>query len=312
MTVQIGYLLPTRESIMEGRPEAAPLLALAERAEALGYDSVWIGDSLLARPRHEPITMLSAVAARTRKVMVGTAVLLPALRNPVLLAHQVATLDQVSEGRLILGVGIATDVPNIRAEFRAAGVPFEKRVGTMMEGLRLAKALWTGKPVDWDGRWHVEQGVIGPTPHRPGGPPIWGGGSAPAALARAGKHFDGWFPTGPDSKVFGEHWRQVQAAAREAGRDPSKLDAAVYLTLAVDEKPGVAEQRLNDFLSAYYGQRPDVLRKRQASFAGSMQAAVEWIQGYVNAGARHLVLRFAGDHQQNLDRFATIRASLQG
>ena len=132
MSVQIGYLLPTRESIMEGRPEAGPLLALAERAEALGYDSVWIGDSLLARPRHEPITMLAAVAARTRKVKVGTAVLLPALRNPVLLAHQVATLDQVSEGRLILGVGIATDVPNIRAEFRAAGVPFEKRVGTMM------------------------------------------------------------------------------------------------------------------------------------------------------------------------------------
>jgi alkanesulfonate monooxygenase SsuD/methylene tetrahydromethanopterin reductase-like flavin-dependent oxidoreductase (luciferase family) len=310
MAVSIGYLLPTRESIMEGRPQAAPLLALAERAEALGYDSVWIGDSLLARPRHEPITLLSAVAARTRKVKIGTAVLLPALRNPVLLAHQVATLDQVSEGRLILGVGIATDVPNIRAEFRAAGVPFEKRVGTMMEGLRLAKALWSGKPVDWDGRWHVEQGVIGPTPHRPGGPPIWGGGSAPAALARAGKHFDGWFPTGPDSKVFGGHWRQVQAAAREAGRDPQALDAAIYLTLAVDENAATAEERLNGFLSAYYGQRPDVLRKRQASFAGSVQAAVDWIQGYVNEGARHVVLRFAGDHERNLEAFAKVRASL--
>jgi alkanesulfonate monooxygenase SsuD/methylene tetrahydromethanopterin reductase-like flavin-dependent oxidoreductase (luciferase family) len=159
MAVRIGYLLPTRESIMEGRPEAGPLLALAERAEALGYDSVWIGDSLLARPRHEPITLLAAVAARTRSVQVGTAVLLPALRNPVLLAHQVATLDQVSAGRVILGVGIATDVPNIRAEFRAAGVPFDKRVGTMMEGLRLCKALWSGNPVDWDGRWHVEQGA---------------------------------------------------------------------------------------------------------------------------------------------------------
>jgi alkanesulfonate monooxygenase SsuD/methylene tetrahydromethanopterin reductase-like flavin-dependent oxidoreductase (luciferase family) len=310
MSACIGYLLPTRESIMEGRPEAAPLLALAERAEALGYDSVWIGDSLLARPRHEPITLLSAVAARTRKVKIGTAVLLPALRNPVLLAHQVATLDQVSEGRLILGVGIATDVPNIRAEFRAAGVPFEKRVGTMMEGLRLAKALWSGKPVDWDGRWHVEQGLIGPTPHRPGGPPIWGGGSAPAALARAGKHFDGWFPTGPDSKVFGGHWRQVQAAAREAGRDPQALDAAIYLTLAVDENAATAEERLNGFLSAYYGQRPDGLRKRQASFAGSVQAAVDWIQGYVNEGARHVVLRFAGDHERNLEAFAKVRAML--
>src|SRR3954468_19544013 len=82
MAVRIGYLLPTRERVMEGRPEAAPLLALAERAEALGYDSIWVGDSILARPRHEPLTLLSAVAARTSRVELGTAVLLPALRNP--------------------------------------------------------------------------------------------------------------------------------------------------------------------------------------------------------------------------------------
>ena len=99
MTLRIGYLLPTRESVMEGRPEAGPLLALAERAEQLGYDSVWVGDSVLARPRHDAITLLAAAAARTKRVKLGTAVLLlPALRNPVLLAHQVATLDQVSGG----------------------------------------------------------------------------------------------------------------------------------------------------------------------------------------------------------------------
>ena len=311
MVASIGYLLPTRESIMEGRPEAEPLLRLAERAESLGYDAVWIGDSLLARPRHEPITMLAAVAARTRRVKVGTAVLLPALRNPVLLAHQVATLDQVSAGRVILGVGIATDVPNIRAEFRAAGVPFEKRVGTMMEGLRLCKALWRGEPVDWDGRWHVEQGVIGPVPHQPGGPPIWGGGSAPAALERAARHFDGWFPTGPDSKTWGEQWRQVQAVAAEEGRKPGDVQPAIYLTLAVDEDAAKAGERIDAFLSAYYGQRPDVLKKRQACFSGSMQAAVEWIGAYVHEGARHLVLRFAGEHERHLDQFARLREKLQ-
>src|SRR4029078_11713731 len=145
---------------------------------------VGAGRSPLARRAPEPITLLAGVAARTKNVKLGTAVLLPALRNPVLLAHQVATLDQVSAGRVILGIGIASDVANIRAEFRSAGVPWEKRVGTLMEGMRLCKALWTGKAVDWDGRWDVEQGVIGPTPHQPGGPPLWGGGSAPAALER--------------------------------------------------------------------------------------------------------------------------------
>ena len=152
MGPRIGYLLPTRENVMAGQPQAAPLLGLAERAASLGFDSVWVGDSLLARPRHDPLTLLAAVAARVPRVELGTAVLLPALRNPVLLAHQVATLDQISEGRLILGVGIASDVPNIRAEFTAAGVPFDKRVGRMLEGLRLCRALWTGEPVDWDGR----------------------------------------------------------------------------------------------------------------------------------------------------------------
>src|SRR3954463_12416300 len=102
MTPRIGYLLPTREHIMEGRPEAAPLLDLAARAEALGYDSIWVGDSVLARPRHEPVALLAAVAGRGKRGGLGTAVLLPALRIPVMLAHQVATLDQVSQGRLIL------------------------------------------------------------------------------------------------------------------------------------------------------------------------------------------------------------------
>src|SRR5882724_4486043 len=242
---KLGYLLPTRERTMGGQEETAPLLALAERAERLGFDSIWVGDSLLARPRHDPLTLLAAVAARTRKAALGTAVLLPALRNPVVLAHQLATLDQISEGRLVLGAGIASDVPNIRAEFEAAGVPFEGRVGRMMEGLRLARALWTGKPVDWDGRWRVEGGVLGPTPHRPGGPPIWLAGSVRPAFERAARHFDGWFAN--------------EASLREAGRDDDKFVAAMYLTLAIDEDAGRAEQRIDAFLEHYYGQPATVM-----------------------------------------------------
>src|ERR1700709_1498997 len=102
MPPRIGYLLPTREQVMQGRPEAAPLLALAERAAGLGHVSCGCGDSVRLRPRHEPLTLLSAVAARTRHAELGTAVLLPALRNPVVLAHAIATLDQISEGRFIL------------------------------------------------------------------------------------------------------------------------------------------------------------------------------------------------------------------
>ena len=312
MTVRLGYLLPTHERIMEGQPDVAPMLTLAEQAEGMGFDSLWVGDSLLARPRHEPMTLLAGVAGRVGRVELGTAVLLPALRNPVLLAHQAATVDQISEGRLILGVGIAGDVPNIRAEFAAAGVPFEKRVGRMMEGLRLCRALWSGEAVDWDGRWPVEQGVLAPTPHRPGGPPIWGGGSHPDGLARAGKTMDGWFPTGPDAAGWADHWAQVQAAARDAGRDPADVTAAIYLTLCIDDDADAANARVNDYLERYYGVSAELLRRRQACFGGSASGAADFINGYINAGASHVILRFAGDAKRHMKTVMELRGDLAG
>ncbi|MBT6275465.1 MAG: LLM class flavin-dependent oxidoreductase [Chromatiales bacterium] len=309
MSTKIGYLVPTRESVMEGRPETAPLLALSEKAEALGYDSLWIGDSLLARPRHEPLTLLAGLATRTKKVELGTAVLLPAFRNPVVMAHQVSTLDQLSEGRLILGVGIAGDVPNIRAEFEAAGVTFDKRVGRMMEGLRLCQALWSGEAVNWDGRWKVDNAVLGPVPYRKGGPPIWGGGSHPDGLKRAGKSMDGWFPTGPnDPAVWRAQWDDVKNHASAAGRDPNDLTGALYLTTFVDDDAVAAEAKVDDFLESYYGVPGQVIRRRQACFGGPAEAVADWMAGFLEAGVEHLVMRFSGDHDRHLDAIADIRA----
>lgn len=311
MPPKIGYLLPTREAVMEGRPEAAPLLTLGEKAEDLGFDSVWIGDSIIAKPRHEPITLLAGVAGRTKTVKLGTAVLLPALRNPVVLAHQVATLDQVSDGRVILGVGIAADNPSIRAEFEAVGVPFEKRVGRMMEGLRLCRALWSGEPVDWDGRWKMHQATVGPTPVQAGGPPIWGGGSAPASLKRAAEHFDGWFPSGPsDTKVWGSQWREVLGHLDAAGRSRDGFDGAIYLTLSIDDDAEKANNTLNAFLESYYSVPAEGLRKRQAGYGGPAAGAAEWLKAYVDEGANHLMIRFAGNHDRHLETFVKIREEL--
>ena len=310
MPPRIGYLLPTREQILIGQPQTAPLLGLAARAERLGFDSLWVGDSLLARPRHEPLTLLAAVASRVPRVDIGTAVLLPALRNPVLLAHQVATLDQIAEGRLILGVGIAADIPNIRAEFTAAGVPFEKRVGRLLEGLRLARALWTGQPVSWDRRWKVENGVLGPTPYRVGGPPIWIGGSLPASRDRAGRYFDGWMPIAPNAEQWRQQWAEIQTIARQAGRDPTALAGAMYLSVVVDDDAARANDRLDHYLERYYGLPAAVVRTWQACYAGSGEGLAQWLRGYAAAGVDHFVLRFAGDHERHLNLVAGLRGSL--
>ena len=310
MTPKLGYLLPTRERIMEGKPETGPMLDLASRARDLGYDSIWVGDSLLARPRHDPLTLLAAVAGRVPGVELGTAVLLPALRNPVVLAHQVATLDQVSEGRFILGVGIAADAPSIRAEFTAAGVPFDKRVGRMMEGLRLMRALWTGQPVDWDGRWQVSQGTLAPVPFRAGGPPVWIGGNLKASLDRAGKHFDGWFPIAPSPETFATQWADIKATARAEGRDADAMTGAMYLTIALDDDADAANARLDTFLERYYSQPAALLRRRQSCYAGPAAGLGAYLKAYADAGVSHLMLRFAGEPEAQMATASRVRRNL--
>ena len=297
MAVEFGVLLPTREAVMSGRPETAPMLAMAERAEAAGFDSVWIGDSLTARPRHEPLTLLAAVAARTRRVRLGTGVLLPALRNPVVLAHVVGTLDRIAEGRVILGVGIAADTPAIRKEFAAAGVPWDRRVGRFLETIEICRALWRQDGASFSGKHFTLQDVtVEPKPHRAGGPPIWIGGSGPTALREAAR-FDAWFPTGPSVDFFADHFPRVQAAAHAAGRAPDAVTGAAYVTLALDPSPAAAEQRLHAFIETYYGAPARVILARQAAYAGPIEGCVEWLQRWIDAGARHLALRFAGGDQ---------------
>ncbi len=309
--VQVGVLLPTREAVMSGRPEAGPLLEMAERAEAAGYDSVWAGDSLLARPRFEPLTLLAAAAARTRRVVLGTAVLLPALRHPLLLAHAAASLDRIAEGRLVLGVGIASDRPPTRKEFEAIGVPFAQRAGRMVESLAMCRRLWSarapGDRVSFEGKyWTLERAQILPLPHRPGGPPIWMGGSSEAACRRAGQTADGWFPTSPTPETFRRGWTLVLDAAREAKRSSGALTPALYATVRLDDDTDAARKEMARFIEGYYGVPYEVIAARQGCYAGPVKGCREWLAGFIEAGARHVVLRFAGpDQSDQLERATT-------
>jgi probable F420-dependent oxidoreductase len=310
MAPKIGYLLPTRERVMEGQPDGVALLDLAQRAEGLGFDSVWIGDSLFDKPRHEPLTMLAGIAGRTKKVTLGTAVLLPALRNPVLLAQQAATVDQLSAGRLVLGLGIGSGNPGAQAEFVAAGVPFEKRVGRLLESLRLCRALWSGEPVDWDGRWQLAGATLGPTPHRPGGPPIWMGGNSAGAQQRAGRYFEGWMPDPREAADYGDGWEAVKTIAAQQGRDPSAITAALYLTLRIDEDEAAARAQMDAFFENYYPGRGAQMCRTKPWYAGSAAGAGDYLNAYAQAGASHFVIRFTGDHNSQLEAVTNLRAQL--
>ena len=312
MSVCLGYLLPTRERVMVGVHETDQILKLGDKAEEVGLDSVWIGDSLLAKPRHEPLSLIAAIAGRTKRIQMGTAVLLPMLRNPVLLAHQAATIDQISHGRLILGVGTARDVPAIRNEFTAAGVPFEKRIGTMLEGMRLCRALWAGGPVDWEGRWTVKGAELAPEPFTAGGPAIWSGGGVPDALQRAGRYFNGWFPSGAgNGKLWGESWAQVKAHATEAGRDPAAIVGAAYVTVSIQDDLARANAELDHYLESYYNLPAEQIRSQQYCFAGDQSAATDWVCEFVQGGASHMCLRFTGSNDEHqMEILAALREKL--
>ena len=295
---KLGYLIPTREYVMTGKHETTALIEQGRQARVLGFDSLWVGDSLFARPRHDPLTLLAGFATAVPEVELGTAVLLAALRNPIILAQQLATIDQLSEGRLIVGVGIGADTPAIRAEFAAAGVPFEKRVGRLVESMNLCKALWRGEPVNWDGRWRLSDVTIGPEPYRPGGPPIWYASSVDKGVKRAATWFDGWFPIGPDAETI----------ARQHKLLDDETTTAVYVTLCIHDDANEANRLIDDYLVDYYKAPAKVMRRMQAICSGDADTVVNSLRAFIDAGADHLIIRVVGDVPSTLSAIAERRS----
>lgn len=305
--VSFGLLLPTREIVMhQTSPDFNQIVELAERAEAAGFDSVWVGDSVLARPRLEAFTTLAAVATRTQRVKLGTAVLLSALRHPVVLANEAANLDLLSQGRLILGLGIATKGPAVEAEFKACGVNFSRRIGIFEEGVTLMRQLWTEPSVTFNGRHFQLQDVsLGLRPRQSAGIPLWLAGSVDNALRRVVRLGDGWFPNPTSPQVFTEQWQQLKTFAEEAGRDVHRLHRCVYTTLNINDDVAQAEREMRAFIEGYYHTAFDVMAQRQSVCFGKATTCASWLNAFAAAGAQTIVIRFGcPDQVSQLERCA--------
>ena len=283
-TMETGLLLPSREALLWADGDMAFLVEAAVEAEKAGYDSVWVGDSLLARPRGEPLTILAAVTGATTRVTLGTAVLLPLLRHPVSLAHALATLDRLSKGRLIVGVGPGADLPGTHAELKAVGVPSDRRVSGMAAAMERCRRLWRNEEPDIE---------LQPRPFRAGGPPIWLGGTGPRMLGLTGSTFHGWLPLSPTPDDYASGLRAVHEAAERSGRDPGSVATGVYLTVAVADSAREATAELDAYIKAYYGVPAEVMARGMAMHAGTQESAAEWFAAYREAGAHHVVIRLA-------------------
>ncbi|NEW38565.1 LLM class flavin-dependent oxidoreductase [Nocardia cyriacigeorgica] len=298
--LKIGYLLPTRDQAIQGVHEPGRFVEHARRAEDVGLDSVWAGDSPVTRPRADPLMVLAAAAKATERVSLGTAVLLPALRHPILLAHQLATLDRLSSGRLITGMGGGFPNPATEAQFAALGIEFGRRIGRMTESIDIMRRLWSGEAVSYHGKHFAFEDVqLAPAPSRPGGPPIWLAGSGGPALRRVAQLADGWLPYPTEAGAYSAERQVIEQAGSRS------VTPALYATLCLDEDPEKARERLRTSIERYYNAPLEFVASIQAMFAGTAGQAADWLAGYAAAGARHVVIRLAADdHHEGLEEFA--------
>ncbi|HZQ34284.1 MAG TPA: LLM class flavin-dependent oxidoreductase [Dehalococcoidia bacterium] len=259
----------------------------AELAEALGFDSVWVGDHLLWHtPAPDPAVVLGALSARTSRVRIGSGVMLAALRPPVVIAKQAATLDLLSGGRFVLGVGAGGENP---AEFAAAGVDVRERGGRLDETIAICRALWSRPSATFSGRYYQLREVRFDLPvATPGGPPIWVGGRSPAALRRAGRLGDGWLAFAVDPERFAGGWRRVCEEAERAGRDPARLTPALQLWCQFAEDTAAARSALAAAIEAFY--RVPFRRFEPYCLAGDASAWLRRLRTFVDAGVRHFNL----------------------
>ncbi|SES25986.1 LLM class flavin-dependent oxidoreductase [Actinokineospora terrae] len=302
MSASFGYLLPTF-----AQAGLDDLVELGRQAEDLGLDAVWVPDSPLVYGLPDPLVLLSALAATTERITIATGVLLGALRHPVLLAHSLATLDRLARGRLVVGLGSGFTDPATERQFAALGVPFRDRGERLAESITVLRSLWTGAPITQAGRHFTFHDVaLSPLPHSASGPPIWLAGSGARAEARVGRLADGWLPYPPTVDRFVDGWRRVQAAA--AGRTDPPVPG-LYATIAVDSSADKAQQRLRTVVEQWYGYPFDAVSALQAMFAGTPAGVRDWLEPYLEAGVRTVVLRVADDQlRRGLETAAAVRA----
>ena len=308
--VQLGCLLPTRGLLLNAdQPgDAESVLRLATWAEDAGIGAVWVGDSLTAKPRLEALTTLAAIAARTSRVRLGTAVMLMALRHPVLLAQMIGTVDLISGGRLQLGVGVGGAFNAMQqAEWRNAGVNQRTRTARLEEMLPIIKGLNTGQPFTFDGRhFQLDDVVMEPAPVQPAGVPVYlgvhwhGRGDGQGAqrerqARRAARLADGIISISATPDEFTELVDTVRERCAEYDRSPDAMASVMYLTVNLDENVRRAEAEAEDWLLGYYG--ANIWGDRWGPF-GDAARVRERIHAYAEAGADQIVVRFASYRQE--------------
>lgn len=306
LPVKWGISLPNRGALF-GLTEIDELIQTAVMAEQSGvFESVWFGDSLIHKPRLEAITMLAAVATHTKKVRLGTICMASfPVRHPVLLAIQWATLDQLSQGRSLLGVCIGG---GHEGELRAFGVKRHERVGRMREGIELLRQIWSDQPFTHRGQYYtLENYNIVPKPvQQP--PPIWiavsperdqvGDKIVDQAMRRVGLLADGYITMGVSAEELDRRLRVIEQTASEIGKDLANFEVAIHGMVNINDDRHAAYQQSKDYFNHYYGPTyPSESLIKVWLAHGPAKDCARLIQEWLDMGITTPVLRFTAPDQ---------------
>jgi probable F420-dependent oxidoreductase len=287
--VKVGLLVYTANALPENIPRRYEMIrAIAMQAEADGFDSIWLADHLLYRDADgttgiwECWTVLSALAEATRRVELGPLVLCNSLRNPAILAKMATTLDEVSQGRLILGIGAGWNEP----EYQAFGLPFDHRVDRLEEALRVLSPLLRDGHANFDGRYYQARDCeIAPRGPRSAGPPLLVGGEGPRLLTLAARYADMW-NTGymGEPETMAEPLARIATACQQVGRDPATLGVTAFIGLWFPEL------------------RPDRPRNFENALTGTPREIAAAMHGYAELGVPHIMFQCVPFNEESLRR----------
>jgi probable F420-dependent oxidoreductase len=287
-------------------PDPGRYRAVAELAEELGYDSIWAGEHLsFVNPILDLWVALATFAAVTRRIALGAGVLLLPLRHPGLVAKHAASLDYVSGGRLLLGLGVGGEG---KGDFEAAGVPVSERGARTDEGIEALRVLFRDSPASFSGRFYRFEDVsIEPAPAQPGGPPLLIGGRSEAAIRRAARHGDGWLPYMVSPGAYARGLAALEEHARAAGRESAQRFRGLVLFAYVDDDGEQARDKAVAHLSARYGMPFERHHVERLCVVGTPEECRARIDAYRAAGAEHISLTPAVAEDGFLEQVRRIR-----
>ncbi|HZU91292.1 MAG TPA: LLM class flavin-dependent oxidoreductase [Stellaceae bacterium] len=296
--IALGVALPHRS------PEPidmADVHRVATRAEALGFRDLWVTENTLDHVFcFDPVVVLSWAAAVTTRIRLGASVVVLPVHHPIHVAHQWASLDYVSRGRAILGLGLGRE-----HHYAGFGVPPERRVRRFREGVALIKALWSEGEVAYRGAiYRLESGTMRPKPVQKPHPPIWFGVGHPDALDRTAALADGWMGSGGSSTAsFARAVPLLRAALEKRGRDPARFPISKRVFLAIDERPEAARALLDRWFTEVYRNPAGT---DASGVHGTPETVRERLEEFVGMGANHLLLNPVGRYAEQLEAVAAV------